>query len=874
MGNWSLSMQAYGSTAARVDRFIVSRNVFGKTGASDNGQLLIGGQYPSETIRVHDNVGYQANLSIGYVNGGNDAIVTGNQVKGDTTFTQWTNLTASDNLDWQWGENSPRLDGTPVPVPQSPLVALNPNRYDSGRANLVVLNFLHVANVKVDFSGFLNAGDTFKLLNPTDFYGAPIYVGEYQGSPVEIPLQGQEFASFIVVRGAPVAAPPTFAISAASAVNAEGNSGSTSFTFTVTRSGDASQAATVDFDVVGSGPNPADAADFAGSVGPNGRLSFDPGQTSLTLVIPVAGDLQAEADETFTVKLSDPSAGAQLSTATAQGTIRNDDTTPAPVLSIAAANATAVEGDSGTTARTFTVTRTGDTSVAVNVNFAVTGSGAHPATAADFAGGTLPSGTFGFAAGETSRSLSVSVVGDQLEEPDETFTVTLSNPTSGAQLATATALGTILNDDAAPVGNPSLVGTATQANLQITVSNVTDGTSYKTTTDSQGNYTLAVPAGTYVATAYGNSMTGPVVATGLVVSDGPLTVNFDLTEAIPPSADLVGRAGDGKWWVSQLVDGELTNESWGSWAANVVWSDVQTLDFNGDGLTDMAGRAANGSWWIAQSIGDRFVMRTVGQWSPKITWNHVRVGDFNGDGSDDIAGCTSNGAWWVAISDGNTLANHNWSNWAKLTWNDVIAADFDGDGRHDIAGRAPNGMWWVNRSLGNSFSVEKWGQWNRKVNWQHVHASDVDGDGAADMIAQASGSGMWWVARSSGDQFVTESWGQWETAVKWLDVCAADVDGDGKKDIVGRNSDTGAWWVARSTGSSYQMGTWGGWSTSARWADVMVADYDGDGDDDIVGRANGIWWAATAGNASFTNDQLGAWSTAVDWLFADWGRFR
>jgi hypothetical protein len=89
----------------------------------------------------------------------------------------------------------------------------------------------------------------------------------------------------------------------------------------------------------------------------------------------------------------------------------------------------------------------GTTGSTTTVNWAVTGSGANPANAADF-GGTLPSGTLSFAAGETSKTMTVNVSGDTLAEPDEGFTVTLSGA-SGATITTATASGTIRNDDSA-----------------------------------------------------------------------------------------------------------------------------------------------------------------------------------------------------------------------------------------------------------------------------------------------------------------------------------------------------------------------------------------------------------------------------------------
>ena len=74
------------------------------------------------------------------------------------------------------------------------------------------------------------------------------------------------------------------------------------------------------------------------------------------------------------------------------------------VLSIATASADKAEGQSGTTPFTFTVTRTGNTGAAHSVVLVATGSGANPASASDFVGGALPSGTLSFATGETTKT--------------------------------------------------------------------------------------------------------------------------------------------------------------------------------------------------------------------------------------------------------------------------------------------------------------------------------------------------------------------------------------------------------------------------------------------------------------------------------------
>jgi len=233
---------------------------------------------------------------------------------------------------------------------------------------------------------------------------------------------------------------PTLSIAATSASKAEGNSGTTPFTFTVTRSGNTGIASTVNW-AVANGTTAA--ADFTGGVLPSGSVSFAVGETSKTVTVNVAGDALVEANETFNVVLSGAT-GATLGTASAVGTILNDDTLP--TLSIAAASASKAEGNSGTTPFTFTVTRSGNTGGASTVAWSVV-EGTATLNAADFSGPT--SGVLSFAAGETSKVISLNVAGDSVVEANEVFYVNLTTPT-GATLGTASATGTILNDDTLP----------------------------------------------------------------------------------------------------------------------------------------------------------------------------------------------------------------------------------------------------------------------------------------------------------------------------------------------------------------------------------------------------------------------------------------
>jgi hypothetical protein len=112
---------------------------------------------------------------------------------------------------------------------------------------------------------------------------------------------------------------------------------------------------------------------------------------------------------------------------------------PKPAVSVAAG--TQPEGNSGSTPMTFTVTLAKATPLPVSVSYATANGTA--TSGSDF----VPmSGSFTFGPGETSKSIAVSIVGDTVVEPDETFTLTLSNVVN-AVLGQATASATIQNDD-------------------------------------------------------------------------------------------------------------------------------------------------------------------------------------------------------------------------------------------------------------------------------------------------------------------------------------------------------------------------------------------------------------------------------------------
>ena len=112
-----------------------------------------------------------------------------------------------------------------------------------------------------------------------------------------------------------------------------------------------------------------------------------------------------------------------------------------PELSIA--DATTEEAANATV--DFEVTMSKAASTAVTVSYATS-----DGTALDGSDYTAKSGTLTLNAGELTKTIAVTVLEDSLDEDSETFTMTLSNASSGTVLADATATGTITNSDPMP----------------------------------------------------------------------------------------------------------------------------------------------------------------------------------------------------------------------------------------------------------------------------------------------------------------------------------------------------------------------------------------------------------------------------------------
>src|SRR5215831_8872279 len=178
---------------------------FGNVDASSNHDITVDSNYA-----VGGAIGLQMRLQWG------SATVAGNVLVGDATTQivstggnesgyRWSgNTYYQDPAAAAWLQNDVTFsfagweaatglggsDHTIATRPTTTKVAVLPNRYEAGRAFVVIYNFGSLAAVDVDLSAVLSAGSKFQIRNVQDPFGTPVDTGTYAGRVVSIPMGG------------------------------------------------------------------------------------------------------------------------------------------------------------------------------------------------------------------------------------------------------------------------------------------------------------------------------------------------------------------------------------------------------------------------------------------------------------------------------------------------------------------------------------------------------------------------------------------------------------------------------------------------------------------------------------------------------------
>ena len=223
---------------------------------------------------------------------------------------------------------------------------------------------------------------------------------------------------------------PTVQISIATV--AEGNTGAKAAVFTITLSAASDQPVAVTY-------RTSDETATAGSdyQAASGSVTFAPGETAKTVNVLINGDCVGEPNETFVVNLSSPT-NANIADGQGVGTITDDE--PRIIIS----DVSQSEGRKNqTTLFTFTVTLSAAYDQPVTMSFQ-TVNGTATTSDNDY---VATSGTFTFAPGETTKTITIAGRGDSKREGDETFCLDLFGLSSNALFTKNRGIGTILNDD-------------------------------------------------------------------------------------------------------------------------------------------------------------------------------------------------------------------------------------------------------------------------------------------------------------------------------------------------------------------------------------------------------------------------------------------
>jgi len=123
----------------------------------------------------------------------------------DISSYQWDNNAYSDagtsapfsfrdqNFNLAEGQQATGLDHHSQYISGRPIGAkifVRPNKYEPGRANIIVYNWDLTDTVNVDVSNVLKIGAPYEVRNAQDYFGKPVANGTYDGTPLHLPMRG------------------------------------------------------------------------------------------------------------------------------------------------------------------------------------------------------------------------------------------------------------------------------------------------------------------------------------------------------------------------------------------------------------------------------------------------------------------------------------------------------------------------------------------------------------------------------------------------------------------------------------------------------------------------------------------------------------
>jgi large repetitive protein len=322
---------------------------------------------------------------------------------------------------------------------------------------------------------------------------------------------------------------------------------------------------------------------------PASPLVIPAGQGSGAITITVNGDGLDELDETVIVTMGTPVNATPGATTVHTATIVDDDAAPTVAFTVAAQSN--LESVSPVTA---TVQLSAASGQAVTVPYTVDAASTATGGGTDYSLGTAS--PLSIAAGTTTATISLSVIGDGVVEPDETVLLVLGGPTNATLGAIPNQTITIQNDDAAPPApvitsptggsltndnTPTITGTAQTG----TTVEVFDGVASLGTTAAAGGTWSLTPApladGSHTVTAQatdgagntGSLSAGVTFTVDATVPAAPVILSPTQNEALLTATPTVTGTAEAAATVAVLIDGAVSGttaaDGAGAWSYTV-----------------------------------------------------------------------------------------------------------------------------------------------------------------------------------------------------------------------------------------------------------------------------------------------------------------
>ncbi|MCA2572629.1 MAG: VCBS repeat-containing protein, partial [Microcystis sp. M42BS1] len=558
---------------------------------------------------------------------------------------------------------------------------------------------------------------------------------------------------------------------------------------------------------------------------------------------------------------------------------------PPPPIALSINDVTVTEGDSGTTNAVFTVSLSSAASTVVSVNYATANGTATAGT--DYT--AIPTTTLTFNPGETSKTITVAVNGDNQVELNETFFLNLSNLQgngSNVTLADNQGQGTINNDDSASIAISDVTITegnsgTTNAVFTVTLSNPVDtaitlnyATADGTATTADNDYTaINLTPLTFNAGETSKTITVAVNGDTKVESNETFFVNLSNLQTNGRNVTIADNQGQGTINNDDIAPPKITiAPGTNPVEGGTVGTFIITLDtpaptggivvnFNttGSTATNIADYSLTAGTNITAVTANTF---TIAAGATTATLNVVAVSDAVNDPNETVKVNLTSGGDYILTSF-NPATNFTVGSYPFS----LTVGDFNSDGKSDLAV--------ANLLYSNNVSVllgTGTGSFGTATNFSvgsspcSVTVGDFNSDGKSDLAVANADSNNVSVLLGTG----TGSFGpatNFSVGISPRSVTVGDFNGDGKSDLAVANAFSSYVSVLLGTGTG-SFGPATNFSVGSGPIFVTVGDFNSDGKSDLAVANSGstvsvLLGTGTGSFGTATNFTVGSVPTSV-----------